>query len=326
MNPKYSSIRLDVFDVTVFIRGPQEIIDWINHDYHRYVADNINKVADLTFNLSVGPANLEPYKGLVAKSYHKDYIIYEQKNLRVIDFFGEALSVFNKKTKETSIYCPDQSYLYEIFYLAFESLVGESLEKKGYTRIHCLALEKDGKASILMLPPGGGKTTLALKFLKHPTIKVLTEDILLYKKGKFYGLNFRWGVREKSQSKSPCRLMERREEHNKYLMDTESLSLAREAGYGNLFVGTRIIADTCTIKPVSKLFMFYRMFKPMVLGLELQQSLAYFLLGGLEDFIFKAKLVLKRLADILKISFHSQGYEIFLGNNVEKNYEVLIKF
>ncbi|MFA5737143.1 MAG: hypothetical protein WCX70_00670 [Candidatus Paceibacterota bacterium] len=320
-----SIIYLKIFGTTVVITSPTEISNWIKYDYHSYLTFS-SREPELVFDLFAKPGDTSPYNNLIAKGYHKDYIIYEKGNLRVIDFFSEGLSIFDKKTKKTEIYCQDLDYLYEIFYLAFESLVGESLEKKGFTRIHCLALEKDGRANILMLPPGGGKTTLALKFLEHPTIKVLTEDILLFKKGKFYGLSFRWGVRQQSSEFAPTRLMIRRNEHNKHLIDTANLKLASKATYGKIIVGIRQLNDACAIKPASRLFVFCRMFKPMVLGLELQQSLAYFLLGNLKDFILKSKLVLKRLESIIKISFHSQGYEVFLGNNIEKNYEILTKF
>ena len=326
MNPENNNISLKVFGASVNITAPFEVVDWVKHDYSRYVTQHQTK-ANLIFNLSVKPPAQNHYNGLTAKGYHKDYIIYEKGYLRVIDFFGKALSIFNKKTKETSVNCPDLDYLYEIFYLAFESLVGEELENKGFTRIHCLALEKNGQANILMLPPGGGKTTLALKFLEHSTIKVLAEDILLYKKGKFYGLNFRWGIREKSSNQFKNRLMKRQSENNKYLIDTTNLLLTtNETTYGNLIIGIRQIGQNCQIIKISKLKMFAQMFKPLVLGLELQQSLAYFLLGNPLDYFLKFRLIWRRLFAIIRIITNSPCYNVFLGNNVNNNFQTLSKF
>lgn len=317
---------LQIFNVTVKIISPTEISDWINHDYHRYVALFNPKEPELVFNLQNVSADINRYGNLITKSYHKDYLIYEKENLRIIDFFSEALSVFNKKTRETYIYCPDLNYLYEIFYLAFESLVGEELERKGYIRIHCLALEKNNQASILMLPPGGGKTTLALKFLKHPEVKVLAEDILLFKNKKFYGLNFRWGIRSDDCDQFEKRLMSRRKENKKYLIDTQKLSLAAEAACGNLIIGIRQIGQDCQIIKISKLKIFKQMFKPMVLGLELQQSLAYFLLNNPFDHFSKFELIAKRLFNIIRIIANSKCYNIYLGHNIEKNFQTLDKF
>jgi len=318
---------LNIFDVTVTIESELTIINWVEYDYAQYVSKRTTPNPDLSFKLTQDKGNRQVFYGLLAKTYHQDYIIYEKGHLRIIDFFGEAFSVFNKKTKETEVYCPDINYLYEIFYLAFESLAGEELEKKGYARIHCLALEKNGKVSILMLPPGGGKTTLALDFLKHPAIKVLTEDILLFKRGQFYGLHFRWGVRRKNYGgPQPSRLMKRRREHDKFLLNSVNFSLADSATYGNLIVGVRVLDDKSSIKPATKLFLFWRMFKPMVLGLELQQSLAYFLVGGFSDYLKKIKLLAKRLLNISLIIFHSQTFTAFLGNETANNFQTLSRF
>lgn len=323
----FSTTHLKIFEVTVTITSPTEIAAWLKHDYHRYLATDRPSKPNLTFRLFAKPGDRHRYVGLSAQSYHRDYLVYEKKDWRIIDFLGQALSIFNKKTKETEIYCRDLDHLYEIFYLAFESLVGEELEKNGFIRLHGLALEKNGRATILMLPPGGGKTTLAMKFLRHPAIKVLAEDILLFKQGKFYGLNFRWGVRESEIDKNfDQRLMKRQREHNKFLIDTKNLPLAEQATYGHLIVGTRQIGQDCQLKKVSKFKLFRQTFKPLVLGLELQQALAYFLLGNLGDYLFKSKLVFSRLIGLSRIIFHSKCYNIFLGDEVEKNFQALVAF
>lgn len=317
--------KLNIHGVSVLVSSSLEIAQWVRHDHGRYVTDKINQ-PNLVFNLFVQKPDYNILPDLVATTYHDDYIVYDDKDRRLIDFFGQALVVYETCRHEINIYCQSLEKLYDIFYLSFDSLVGEELEEIGFSRIHCLGLEKDKKGILLLLPPGAGKTTLALKFLKNENINVLTEDIALLKEGKLHGLHFRWGVRSDDVSEHQGRLMQREKHSDKLLIDASGLNLSQTASPGIIIRGQRTLSDKSVIKLVSRWKLLLSLFKSMVLGLELQQSLAYFLLRNYKEGFSKVSIGWKRLRAMWSILSSSRTYEFTMGRDIDKNYSVLNDF
>ena len=315
--------KLNIYGVKIIISSDKEITKWLSHDYSYYLDDTIN-LPDLKFNLKLEKPNYSSLPKIKATAYHDNYIIYDSKNMRIIDFFEKALVIYDTKNKIIEISCPDKEKLYEIFSLSFDSLLGEELDKRGFHRIHCLGLEKNGKAILVLLPPGGGKTTLALKFLKNKNTRVLCEDMLLFKKGKLYGLHFRGGVRNLNYSKG--RIMKTENYGTKLLLDTKKLNLAKTAKPAIILQGIRLLSEDSYIKKINNLKLFTPLFKSMVLGLELQQSLAYFLLRNHKEKFSKANLGFSRLSALFYLLGKTKGYELGMRKNIEKNYALLEKF
>lgn len=317
-------INFKIFEINIMVDAPIEVADWLRHDYSKYLVANGDS-ADLKFILFLTAFDYNQLPESQAKIYHSHYIVYEKKGLRFIDFFGQGLAIYRTKEEIVEFYCPDKNFLYEIFELAFESLLGEALDKIGFHRIHCLGLAKDGQATILLLPPGAGKTTLALKFLNHPQIKVLTEDIALFKKGRLYGWHSRFSVRQ-GETNLPGRLIKNCEGIAKILIDTNNFNLAKEAKPANIILGQRVLSPKSEIKKISRTKLFLPLFKSMVLGLELQQSLAYFLLRNYKDGFSKIKIGFGRLLALIILLAQTKSYYFEIGDDIEKNYQTLKHF
>lgn len=316
--------KLDIHGIAILIDSDEEIAKWLVHDYKNYITDKIDK-PHLRFNLFLKNFDYQNLPKMVATNYHDDYIIYDSNNFRIIDFLGQALSFYKVKDKIIDIYCDNQDQLYEIFCLSFGSLVGEELDKKSFHRLHCLALEKDNQATVLLLPPGAGKTTLALKFLNHNRINILSEDILLFKNGRFHNLNFRWGTRDMSWS-DHGRLIKKEKHHNKILLNSKDFNISETAKLGSLILGRKTLSSENEIKKVSKFKLLMPLIKSMVLGLELQQSLAYFLLRNYKDKFDKFGIGLSRLLALFSVLLRSQTYEFRFSGDIEENYKELEKF
>ena len=82
-----------------------------------------------------------------------------------IDYFGQALNIYDRESKLSQIITEDIELAHEIAYLTILSRVSEALEKKRLHRIHGLGIESAGKGTIVLLPSGGGKSTMALSLL-----------------------------------------------------------------------------------------------------------------------------------------------------------------
>lgn len=316
--------KLKIKDANVLIVASETITNWLKHDYGYYINTDLNDY-DLKFNLVDVSYDYNQLPELTAKLYHDDYIVYESNNLRIIDFFKQGLVIYNILEKEINIYAQDIDYLYEIFYLSFESLLGETLDDYGWHRLHCLALANNSLATVLLLPPGSGKTTLALKFSNHNTIKILAEDMVLYKKGYFFGLHFRWGTRDQSFY-NQGRLMKRQKYQDKILLASQKFNLIDQSRPKNIILGQRISSLNSQIIKINKLKLILPLFKSMVLGLELQQSLAYFLLRNYKDVFLKSKTGAGRLWALVNILLSSQTHIFYMGYDIDKNFKILNEF
>jgi hypothetical protein len=316
--------RLNIHGVRVSIDSNEEVASWVKHDYSFYVVESTGGF-DLSFQLSVSSYDYSRLPHLTATTYHDDYIVYDNGDIRIIDFIAGGVSVYDTKKKTINIYSQDVDQLYDMFYLSFESLLGEELDKRGFHRIHCLSLDVAGQASLLLLPPGAGKTTLALKFSSTPDVKILSEDMVLYKRGVVHGLHFRWGVRDKSYQ-DQGRVMRRSKYHDKILLDAKKFSLVRQSSPHHIIIGQRVLSGKSEIGQVSRARLLLPMFKSMVLGLELQQSLAYFLLRNHKDIFTKLRFSLGRLRAMVSIIAKSKTYKFNIGYDIDHNFDVLNEF
>lgn len=314
---------LDIFNITVEIISDPIMAEWLRHDYGAYLSSAITD-PNWKFSLNGFDYDRGSLPETKASTYHDDYIVYDHDSLRIIDFLSGGLSLFMTEKRQVESYCADTDRLYEIFVMAFESIIGEELDKKGFHRLHCLALEKFGRADVLLLPPGAGKTTLALKFLENGQVKVLAEDILLYGQGELTGLKLAWGAGQAHAHRG--RLVRKLGRRNKYLIDASKLPLAEKAGPGTVVLGQRVSSDASRMIPVNRLKLLLPLFKSMVLGLELQQSLAYFLLRHHRDFFAKSKIGLGRTWAMLSLLARSRTYVFEMGYDINSNFQTLYAF
>jgi hypothetical protein len=316
--------RLDIHGVKVLVKSDDQVAEWVRHDYGYYLSDQTDKPS-LAYSLAVGKPEYPDNPEISATKYHEDYIVYDARDIRLVDFFGEALAVYHILERAVDITCTSADRLYEIFRLSFDSLLGEELDRRGLHRIHCLGLEKGGFGTVILMPPGAGKSTLALKFLNAEGIGVLAEDIALYDQKNLLGLHFRWGVRG-DPGEHEGRLMRRIGRQDKNLISTKGMKLPTQARPRAVILGLRTMSRGSSIRRVGRIRMAMPLFKSMVLGLELQQSLAYFLLRNYKDGFSKAGTGLSRLGALISLLAHSKTYEFSMGYDVERNFRTLKEF
>jgi hypothetical protein len=66
--------------------------------------------------------------------------------------------------------------LRELAYLAVLSRAGEELDRRGLHRVHALGVAAPAGAALVILPSGGGKSTLALEFLRRRSLSLLSDE------------------------------------------------------------------------------------------------------------------------------------------------------
>ena len=88
----------------------------------------------------------ETFPPLAASFSTPRNIIYKDKNLKIIDYFGKGVVIQDDFRKIYQLYSRERNLLQEVFYLLILSLFGQFCDRNGLLRIHALALSYHDKA------------------------------------------------------------------------------------------------------------------------------------------------------------------------------------
>jgi hypothetical protein len=276
-----------------------------------------------------------PYEGLPevsASFYTPRNISYRSGDEMYNDYFGKALSIYNSKERKCRIYCDDADLRHEVSYLFILSAVGTHLDSIGIHRVHALGLEKGGKAILILLPIGGGKTTLAQKALAGKQFKLLSEDTpLITKEGKVLPFPLRVGLREDASRDIPerfKRVVRRMEGGPKTLIDIEYFidNIGSPSEPSIILIGERSLGTKPRIKPLTKREALKAFVKNCVVGLGVYQGMEYVLERGAGEIFGKLGIAASRLKNSLKVINRSRSFKFVLGRDVEENYSAMADF
>lgn len=275
-----------------------------------------------------------PYAGLPplsASLITPRNVCFQNKKITYIDYFGQGLAVFNREEKHCMVYGTDIDLLHEIVFLFILSTVGQYLDSRGIHRIHALGVSYNNRG-ILLLPSGGGKSTMALELLCHPGFLLLGEDTpLIDRHGHILPFPLRLGVRPEQDTGIPSqylRTMRRMEFDPKTLIDIEYFRdrLGKEVEPGIILVGERNLGEASAIIPLSRHSALNALVKYMIVGLGVYQGMEFLLERGLWELLGKGGVAASRLYNSIVLLFRAPAYRFVLGRNTKKNSETLIEF
>lgn len=319
------------FGINVKSQDPQTLQD-VRRDYSFFLDDAvIPKIFFEIFDEAPDYGKLPPLK---AKIYSSRNICYAQGNLSFIDYFGKGLTIIDRDTNIYKIFCTDAHLRHEIVFLSILSLVGQDLDSKHLHRVHGLGLAINNKAVLLLLPSGGGKTTLLLELMKHDFIKIISEDSpLIDSSGNALPFPIRIGVtlagKPPAIPKEHLHLVQRMEFEAKYLID---ISFFEEKISGeplkvqHILCGTRCLGAESSIILLSKCAALKDLITNSVVGIGLYQGVEFLLQHSVWELLKKCGLLFSRLRNVLKILSGSRTYSFVLGCDRAKNVETFLDF
>jgi hypothetical protein len=259
-------------------------------------------------------------------------VCYRHGDITYIDYFGRALSVFNRRAGECVVRATDEDLLHEIAYLFFLSTVGEHLDSRHLHRIHGLGLSYNAHGVLLLLPSGGGKSTMALDLLRRPGYLLLGEDTpLIDRRGWMVPFPLRLGLRADATTDIPAkflRTMERMEFEPKMLIDLDYFEgrLGREVPCEVLIVGTRYLGNDSEIVPLPRRRAVRSLVTNMVVGIGVYQGLEFLLERSVSEIAGKAGLAASRSRNAMRLLRQAGTYEFRMGRDVHQNAETLATF
>lgn len=249
-----------------------------------------------------------------------------------IDYFGEGLAVFDRRAQRCEVYSADPDRLHEITYLFMLSMVGHHLRDKGIHRVHALGVAHAQRGVLLLLPSGGGKSTMAVQLLQQPGFSLLGEDTpLVDRRGMLLPFPLRLGVLPTQQTNIPSayvRTMNRMELPPKTLIDIAYFQdrISGPVAPRFLLVGARNLGEVSEITPLARRHALKALFSDLIIARGVYQGREFLGKLGSSESFDKGRVALARLQNCFRLLSRVSSYRFILGRNIELNARTLIHF
>jgi hypothetical protein len=288
---------------------------------------------DVDIVLHRAAPNFDNLPPLTASVHTPRNVCYTHGDITYIDYGGKALAVYDRRRQRIEVWCARPHLLHEIAYLTLLSRLGEALERRGLHRVHALAVGAEGRSAVVLLPSTGGKTTLALHFLRSGVLRLVSEDSpLVDRRGHVYPFPLRIGVLADDPPDVPPEFVtyvERMEFAPKYLVSLRAFPSSidmRTTTPTLLLIGRRTLGRVCRITPASRRAGFRALVRDMIVGVGLYQGVEFLLRTSIRDLATKTPIVAGRIRAALALLARVRVFEVELGRDLDTNAETLSAF
>jgi len=268
----------------------------------------------------------------VASVYTPRNVAYTVGGRSFIDYGGRGLAVYDRSAGGVTIYSRDQDLLYEACYLFLLSRIAEYLDKRRMHRVHALALAYNGKAVLVLLPMGGGKSTLGSALLRFPELDFLSDDSpFVSADGIVHAFPLRLGLLPGNENGIPAqylRRIERMEFGPKIVVSSEYYAgrIRDSVVPGLIFLGRRSLSRDCRIEPAGAYDGLKSMMANCVVGLGLFQGMEFVFQHSLLEIAAKAGTAVSRLRASRRLLSRSEVYHLTLGRDYQRNADTVREF
>ena len=159
--------HFDFYGLTIEVSSSSAgVVDEVRRDfaYFRVPAGQ----GQVRVEMRLTPPPYAELPSLPASIFTPRNVCFQNSKQTYIDYFGQGLAVFDRQERRCVIYGSDTDLVHEIAYLFMLSTTGQYLDSRGIHRVHALGVSYHGKGLLLLLPSGGGKSTMALELMRCP--------------------------------------------------------------------------------------------------------------------------------------------------------------
>jgi hypothetical protein len=327
----HMAVRFDFYGLTVEVCSPAaELCEAVRRDFTHFEASP--GAVHLQVEMQRGRPPYETLPAMRASLISPRNVCYREGARKYVDYFGRGLAIVDDATARCTIHSEDDDLLHEIAYLYLLSSVGEHLDAMGWHRLHALGVSHGGAGFLLLLPSGGGKSTMALQLVRQPGFLLLSEDTpLVDRRGDVHPFPLRLGVRPGEAADVPpqfVRTVTRMEFDPKSLIDLDYVRdrIGRTVPPAAVLVGERSTGEAAEITPLSRTAAFGAVFKNMVVGLGVYQGIEFVLEHGLGELVGKSGVALSRSWAGARLLRRAAAFRFVLGRDREANTRCFIDF
>jgi hypothetical protein len=269
---------------------------------------------------------------LTANVYTPRNVSYRDGCKTYVDYSGRALGIHDRSNGNFRLYSKDPDMLYEAAYLFLLSQCGAAFDARHLHRVHALGVSLEGRAALVLLPMGGGKSTLGSELLKFPDIELLSDDSpLIDRNGTIHAFPLRLGLLPDAAGAVPkdhLRRINRMEFGPKLLVNYKYFSdrVRAAADPGVLFLGRRSLANTCEITPAGGVTALHAMTANCIVGMGLFQGMEFIFQQSGWELTSKAAVAYSRFAASVRLIRRSRVCHLSLGRDRTENARVVHEF
>jgi hypothetical protein len=324
------AVRLDVRGLGVSIGGDwPEVCDSVRRDFAWFESPT-EGVAQIEIRVERRQPDFAAFGDPVSSFVTPRNVVYQQGARTIIDYFGRALSILDRERNLLIVQGTEPHLVHEAVYLFLLSRIGEHLDSLRTPRLHALGLRGPVGGVAVMLPSGGGKSTLALRALRSDGVTLLSEDSpLIDRRGRLHPFPLRVGINESDAPALPAehvRRIERMEFHPKLLLDIDYFRDRIEpepVPLRHLVIGRRSLARDPRLEPVSRRRAAGPLIREAVIGVGLYQGMEFVLQHGMQDALRKLDVAAMRASCCAMCLARARVWELTLGRDHDRNWDAL---
>jgi hypothetical protein len=319
------SVLLDVYGLRVSVEGWPEVVDAVRLDYAWFEREEDGR-ADVEIVVERRPPDFGRFGDLTASFVTPRNVVYRSRDETVVDHLGNAVSVVDRKGNRMRIEGEDEQTVHDAVYYFVLGRVGEHLDARGLVRLHSLGVAGAQGAVALLLPPGGGKSTLALQALGDERARLLSEDSpVLDSDASLHPFPLRIAVRE-ADAQPVGRRVEPRWVYPKVAVEVETFAdrIATEpVPLRHLVIGRRSLAREPRLERLPRSRAIVPLLREGVAGVGLYQGLGYAHQRGAHELARKLVTAARRARVCATALARAQVWELILSRDAERNWDAL---
>jgi hypothetical protein len=333
------SSNLRVFDFYGFrlsLRTPAEMeMPALDCEFSFFeVAHTSTSKSDCQVELLNEKPDFDTFGDLKPSYYTPRNICYHLNQKKIINYHGNALLEQDPKGEFITLRCRDAQTAEAIIYSIILYQSGVHLEARGLHRVHALSFSYRSKAIMILLPMGGGKSTMLFELLSDPDFKLVSEDTpLLSADKKVFPFPVKLGLLPgKVPDDVPQSMIARMyhlEGQEKEIVDLAYLGERIEKEpleLAAIIIGERYLGSSSKLHPVSSWRAWRALFRDCVIGLGVYQGLEFAIMRGLKELFALVFTALIRSRVCAKLALNVPAYEFQMGCNISKNAQQLKSF
>ncbi len=330
-------IQLGVYGLHVGIEGDwPEVVERLQQDFawfahqHPDAATHEPDGAHVVVRIARRKPQFEQFGEVTQAFITTRNTVFQSGTETIVDYAGQVLAVYDRARDAFAVEGEDEHLVHETAYLFLLSRIGRHLDESRLMRIHALGLSGRQGAVLLLLPSGGGKTTLALRALKEPDIKLLSEDTpVLDRRGLVHPFPLRIGVNESDAGLLPdgkAHRIERLEYGPKLLLSMDAVADRIEQmprPLAHIVIGRRWLNGGGSLARLHRRALVGPLIRDAVVGVGVAQMIEYVLQRGARDFLGQRSVAASRAICCARALVEAQAWRLEMGRDSGRNWAAL---
>jgi len=324
--------RFDIYGLRLAIDGTWDaVVEALRRDFAWFeVEDPGTGPADVTVRVDYGEPDLARFGDVPASFVTERNVVYHVGADTVIDYIGLALSVIGEDGK-AHVTGTDEAVARRAGFDFALAQISKHLDEQSMPRLHGLGLVGAAGAVVIVLPSGGGKTTLALRALHENGVGFLSEGSpIIDSRGRLHPLPFPLWVRDRAPEAADLPLEHVRrvggELSDPRILELEAFEDKIARGphpLAHIVLGRRSLGEHAELRPLPRRAAVPSLVRDTVVGFGFFQGAEFLLRHGLRDLRHRVGPMSTRARACTAGLRHAHVWQLTVGRDREANWRAL---